>query len=455
MGFRLFSNARLKMLKKFTPRTLFGRSMLIVVTPVIILQVIVAIVFFNNHWDNITRRLSLAIGGDIATIINLLEKKENSENEVQEIAKRFMDLKFTFLPNEEIKGTIIRKKPLLNIPDKMLEKALGEKIFKPYSIDTVNFGNQVKIEVQLSYGVLKILSNRKRVDSTSAIIFVLWMVGTSVILIFVAIIFLKNQLRPIKELSIVADKLGKGHQVNNIKPAGAIEIRQAMTAFMAMRDRIKKTTEKRTEMLAGVSHDLRTPLTRMKLDLAMIGKNVDVSNLESDVRNMEEMINGYINFAKEQNLDKRVKTDINQLVQQIVKDTVIYGYNVENKLNFSKSYFIEPNSLKRCISNLLVNSLKYAPNDENKKNVIIRISSTESDKKISITIDDNGQGIPEQNFDEAFAPFNRLEETINPIGAGVGLGLTISKDIARSHGGDLYLSKSDLGGLKASLILPI
>ena len=142
MGFRLFSNARLKMLKKFTPRTLFGRSMLIVVTPVIILQVIVAIVFFNNHWDNITRRLSLAIGGDIATIINLLEKKENSENEVQEIAKRFMDLKFTFLPNEEIKGTIIRKKPLLNIPDKMLEKALGEKIFKPYSIDTVNFGNQ-------------------------------------------------------------------------------------------------------------------------------------------------------------------------------------------------------------------------------------------------------------------------------------------------------------------------
>ncbi|PPR77642.1 MAG: Osmolarity sensor protein EnvZ [Alphaproteobacteria bacterium MarineAlpha2_Bin1] len=443
------------MFKKFTPRTLFGRSMLIVVTPVVILQIIIAIVFFNNHWDNITRRLSLAIGGDIATIINLLEKKENSENEIQEIAKRFMDLKFTLIPNEIIKKTVIRKKPLLNIPDKMLEKALGEKIFKPYSIDTVNYGNQVKIEVQLSYGVLKFLSNRKRVDSTSAIIFVLWMVGTSVILIFVAIIFLKNQLRPIKELSSVADKLGKGHQVNDIKPSGAIEIRQAMIAFMAMRDRIKKTVEKRTEMLAGVSHDLRTPLTRMKLDLALIGKNTDVSNLENDVRNMEEMINSYINFAKEQNLDKRVSSDINKIVEQIINEININEYNIENELSFSKNYFVDPNSLKRCVSNLILNSLKYAPNNGNKERVIIRIGSFESDKKINITIEDNGPGIPEQKYNEAFAPFNRLEETTNLVGAGVGLGLTISKDIARSHGGDLELAKSDLGGLKATIIIPI
>ena len=443
------------MLKKFTPRTLFGRSMLIVVTPVIMLQIIIAIVFFNNHWDNITRRLSLAIGGDIATIINLLEKKENSKNEIQEIAKRFMDLRFTFLPNEEITKTVIRKKPLLNIPDKMLEKALGEKIFRPYSIDTVNFGNQVKIEVQLSYGVLKFLSNRKRVDSTSAIIFVLWMVGTSLILIFIAIIFLKNQLRPIKELSLVADKLGKGIQVNNIKPSGAIEIRQAMIAFMAMRDRIKKTVEKRTEMLAGVSHDLRTPLTRMKLDLALIGKKIDVSNLESDVRSMEEMINTYINFAKEQNLDKRIKTDINRIVKQIIKEINIYGYRIENETKFSKSYFVEPNSLKRCISNLLLNAIKYAPNNQNKRKIIIRISSFESEKQIYIIVDDNGPGIPKEKYNDAFVPFNRLENTINPVDAGVGLGLTISKDIARNHGGDLKLSKSNIGGLKATIILPI
>ncbi len=443
------------MLKNFTPRTLFGRSMLIVVTPVIMLQIIIAIIFFNNHWDNITRRLSLAIGGDIATIINLLEKKENSKNEIQEIAKRFMDLRFTFIPNEEITKTVIRKKPLLNIPDKMLEKALGEKIFRPYSIDTVNFGNQVKIEVQLSFGVLKFLSNRKRVDSTSAIIFVLWMVGTSLILIFIAIIFLKNQLRPIKELSLVADKLGKGIQVNNIKPSGAIEIRQAMIAFMAMRDRIKKTVEKRTEMLAGVSHDLRTPLTRMKLDLALIGKKIDVSNLESDVRSMEEMINTYINFAKEQNLDKRIKTDINKIVKQIIKEINIYGYSIENETKFSKSYFVEPNSLKRCISNLLLNAIKYAPNNPNKRKIIIRISSFESEKQIHIIVDDNGPGIPKEKYNDAFVPFNRLENTISPVDAGVGLGLTISKDIARNHGGDLKLSKSNIGGLKATIILPI
>ena len=455
MGLRLHPNARLNMLKKFTPRTLFGRSMLIVVMPVIILQIIMAIIFFNNHWDNITRRLSLGIGGDIATIIDLLEKKESPKSSIEEIARRFMDLRFNYLPNEKISKTVIRNKPLLNIPDKMLNKALGEKISKPYSIDTVNFGNLIKIEVQMTNGILKILSNRKRVDSTSAIIFVLWMIGTSIILILVAIIFLKNQLRPIKELSIIADKLGKGHQVNKIKPSGAIEIRQAMKAFMAMRDRIKKSTEKRTEMLAGVSHDLRTPLTRMKLDLALIGKKFDVSALETDVRHMEEMIKGYLNFAKEQNLDKRIKTNINLLVEQIIKETKIYEYKIDNKINFSKEYFIEPNSLKRCITNLIENSIKYAPNHHNTSQVIIRISSIEEEKQIHIILDDNGKGISPDKFNDAFAPFTRLGDTMNSVDAGVGLGLTISKDIARSHGGDLSLSKSDLGGLRATLTIPV
>ncbi len=443
------------MIKKYTPRTLFGRSLLIVIIPVVFLQIIIVTVFFNNHWDNVTRRLSLGIAGDIATIINLIERGNNSEEHIQEISRSYMGLKYTFIPDTKINRSVVRNKPVLNIPDKMLVKSIGEKIFKPYSIDTVNYGNQVKIEIQLSGGILKVLSNRKRVDSTSAIIFVFWILGTSLILILVAIIFLKNQLRPIKELSIVADKLGKGQQVDKIKPSGAVEIRQAMKAFMAMRDRIKRTVEKRTEMLAGVSHDLRTPITRMKLELAMLGKKVDVKNLESDVRSMEEMIDSYINFAKEQTLGKRIETNISQLINNIVLETANNGYDIKTNSELSKNYFVESKSLKRCILNLLENSIKYAPSTDDLKKVIIQITAYEKNNRLNIIIEDNGPGISDKKYSDAFSPFTRLDESKSLIKAGVGLGLTISKDIARSHGGDVNLSKSELGGLKATISLPI
>lgn len=444
------------MIKRLTPRSLFGRAILIVATPMMLLQIILAIVFFDNHWDNITRRLSLGIAGDIAVLIRLIHNKpESKQKEIIDLAKNFMGIDLTLIQDGVLPPSILRKQPILNIPDRMLYKALGETLYRPYAIDTASYGNQVEILVQLPGAVIRILTSRKRVDSTTSIIFVMWMIGSSLILLAIAIIFLRNQLKPIKKLAKVADALGKGQEIKEVKPSGAIEIRQAMSAFMAMRQRLRRNIEKRTEMLAGVSHDLRTPLTRMKLELAMLDQNTNISSLKADVRDMETMINGYLNFASEQSPEDNTNVNIEEFIQEVVNSIPIGKTDVKLFRTEKNIISLKKNAFKRCLTNLIDNAARYSTSKDSDKNSKIEIRVLRKKGFLEIQIDDNGPGIPSDQYENSFKAFNRLDYSRKPSTVGVGLGLTISRDIARNHGADIHLAKSELGGLRATVKIPI
>jgi len=443
------------MLKRLLPKTLLGRSIVIVVAPVVLLQVILAIVFFDNHWDTVTRRLSLGIAGDISLIIRLLEESDEARRtEIMTLARTFLDMDAAVIPQEVLPPSVTRNQPVFNIPDRMLYQALGERLFRPYAIDTANFGDQVLILVQLPEGVLRVLTSRKRLDSTTTTIFVLWMIGSSLILLGIAIVFLRNQMRPIHRLADMADALGKGREVADVRPSGASEIRLATRAFLAMRDRLRRSVEQRTEMLAGVSHDLRTPLTRVKLELALVGKEVDVSNIEADIRSMEQMIEEYLSFARGQESERPETRDLTDLLAEVVDDARRQGRDVAFQANGPLAMPIRPNAFKRCVTNLVENAVRYAGAD-GAAPAHVEIAASRYPTFVEVCVDDNGPGIPAERRDEAFKAFSRLDESRRQDTAGVGLGLTIARDIARSHGGDLTLLDAPLGGLRALIRLPI
>jgi len=441
-------------IKRFLPKTLLGRSVAIVVAPVVLLQVILAIVFFDNHWDTVTRRLSLGVAGDISLVIRLLSEADDAGKiAVLDMARTYLDIDGAVIPQEVLPPSVTRNQPVFNIPDRMLHQALGERLFRPYAIDTANFGDRVQILVQLPDGVLRVHTSRKRLDSTTTTIFVLWMVGSSLILLGIAIIFLRNQMRPIHRLADMADALGKGREVADVRPSGASEIRLATRAFMAMRDRLRRSVEQRTEMLAGVSHDLRTPLTRVKLELAMIDTRVDVSNIEADIRSMEQMIEEYLSFARGQEAETPANTDLAELLQEVVEDAHRQGHNVSLTLGDNLTMPVRPNALRRCLTNLIDNAVFYTEAAGGPARV--EISAMRQPTFVEITVDDNGPGIAPERRDEAFKAFSRLDSARRPDTAGVGLGLTIARDIARSHGGDLSLQDAPAGGLRALIHLPV
>jgi two-component system osmolarity sensor histidine kinase EnvZ len=441
-------------IKRFLPKTLLGRSIAIVVAPVVLLQVILAIVFFDNHWDTVTRRLSLGVAGDIALVIRLLsEADDTGKAAVLDMARTYLDIDGAVIPQEVLPPSVTRNQPVFNIPDRMLHQALGERLFRPYAIDTANFGDRVQILVQLPEGVLRVLTSRKRLDSTTTTIFVLWMVGSSLILLGIAIIFLRNQLRPIHRLADMADALGKGREVADVRPSGASEIRLATRAFMAMRDRLRRSVEQRTEMLAGVSHDLRTPLTRVKLELALIDNQVDVTNIEADIRSMELMIEEYLSFARGQEAEAPANTDLAELLQEVVENAHRQGHQVALTLGDNLVMPVRPNAVRRCLTNLIDNAVFYTEAAGGPARV--EIDAVREPPFIQITVDDNGPGIAPERRDEAFKAFSRLDAARRPDTAGVGLGLTIARDIARSHGGDLSLQESPAGGLRALIRLPV
>jgi len=441
-------------IKRFLPKTLLGRSIAIVVAPVVLLQVILAIVFFDNHWDTVTRRLSLGVAGDIALVIRLLsEADDTGKAAVLDMARTYLDIDGAVIPQEVLPPSVTRNQPVFNIPDRMLHQALGERLFRPYAIDTANFGDRVQILVQLPEGVLRVLTSRKRLDSTTTTIFVLWMVGSSLILLGIAIIFLRNQLRPIHRLADMADALGKGREVADVRPSGASEIRLATRAFMAMRDRLRRSVEQRTEMLAGVSHDLRTPLTRVKLELALIDNQVDVTNIEADIRSMELMIEEYLSFARGQEAEAPANTDLAELLQEVVENAHRQGHQVALTLGDNLVMPVRPNAVRRCLTNLIDNAVFYTEAAGGPARV--EINAVREPPFIQITVDDNGPGIAPERRDEAFKAFSRLDAARRPDTAGVGLGLTIARDIARSHGGDLSLQESPAGGLRALIRLPV
>ena len=445
-----------RLLRGLLPKSLFGRSLLIVVTPVLLLQLVLSIVFFERHWDTVTRRLALGLAGDIAVVIQLQRSTADAaaQSQLLGLARGYLDLDITFLPGAILPAGPNRSGSAFSIVDRTLAQALNERLFRHFIIDTRRFDRDVEIRVQLQDGVLRVLTPRKRLDSSTTNIFVLWMLGTSVILIGVAVIFLRNQMRPIIRLADAADRLGKGRPVGNLRIGGATEIRQAARAFLAMRDRIERQISQRTEMLAGVSHDLRTPLTRMKLELALLGDHPAARTLDGDVREMEVMIEAYLAFARGQDAEPPVQSDLTAILADVVEDARRQGRDVALKTEGSMLLPLRPNAIKRCLTNMVDNALRYASRVNAAAPAHVEVSAARHGDMVEIAIDDSGPGIPADQREDAFKPFNRLDESRNAGAPGTGLGLTIARDIARSHGGDLVLGDAPTGGLRALITLP-
>jgi two-component system osmolarity sensor histidine kinase EnvZ len=408
-------------------------------------------VFYDRHYSNMTKRLAQGLAGDIGAVIQMMIRNPGSVERLQtfRLARRTMNLTLTFEEAARLPEVTPTESfgPFATLLDFRLAKALKEQVQRPFLMDTRGLRKQVEIQVQLADGVLRVLAPRSRLFSSTTYIFIMWMVGSSIILFVVALLFMRNQVRPIRRLALAADSFGKGRDVTDFKPEGAAEVRQAAAAFLQMRDRIKRQIEQRTEILAGVSHDLRTPLTRMKLQLAMLEQTPEVHNLESDVASMERMVEGYLAFARGEGTESPRPVEISGLLRDVVGQMSRDGGVIDLHVEEAMTVPLRPETMRRCMSNLIGNAQRYG------EHVSVRAGAR--DKIIEITVDDDGPGIPPGSREDAFKPFFRLEGSRNPETGGVGLGLTIARDVARNHGGDLVLEDAPGGGLRARLWLPV
>jgi two-component system osmolarity sensor histidine kinase EnvZ len=432
--------------KQLLPRSLLGRSLMIIVTPLVLLQLVSAFIFYETHWDKISLRLARGVAGDIGAVMSLLRQFPDPEHRgwIFALAADHMELAVALqekaiLPNEPVRPQGVTERALID--------ALREQVTRPFLLDTESLDRFYVVSIQLPTGVLEVIVPRKRLFSSTVYVFVLWMVGTSLILFGVATIFMRNQVKPIRRLAIAAENFGKGREVVRVKPEGATEVRQATAAFLAMRERILRQISQRTDMLSGVSHDLRTPLTRMKLQLAMSGDTEGIKDLRTDVAEMEHMLESYLAFARGEGTEQPRLANLTDLLTEITEQARRNGALVDFHCEGTFTMPFRPNALKRAIANLIDNALRYA------KHVWIRAGRRAD--TIEILIDDDGPGIPADKRDDVFKPFFRLDSSRNPETGGSGLGLAIALDIVRGHGGDIELADAPTGGLRARVRLPI
>ncbi len=426
---------------------MFGRSLLIIVTPVMLLQMVTTYLFFDRHWSALTRSLAFSVANEIVLVIDDIEHAASDAQIPQICAARGkqLDLLISYEPRAELGDQVLV--PWNPLVRRILGQALNEKVHRPYEIGTYVPEDWVEIRVQLDHGVLTVLSPQRRLFSYTTYLFVLWMLAASILLAAVAILFMRNQVRPIRRLAIAADLFGKGREVEKFKPEGALEVRQAAAAFLGMKDRIKRQIQQRTEMLAGVSHDLRTPLTRMKLQLALLPEGEAREGFADDVSEMEQMIEAYLAFARGEGTEAPVPTELDQLVAECVDRARRGGRTVELTLVEPIRATLRAQAMKRCVDNLIGNALRYARG--------VSVTVRRDGPVAEIVVDDDGPGIPAARREDVFRPFMRLEGSRNPKTGGAGLGLTIARDIARGHGGDVLLSDSPMGGLRARVRLPL
>jgi two-component system osmolarity sensor histidine kinase EnvZ len=434
-------------LKRLLPQGLLGRSLLIIVIPLAVLQLVSAYIFYTSHWETVARRLANGLAGDIGAVIDASRAFPAPEQRgrILHIAANKMELDIRFeeggiLPNQP-------QRPPVGYMEVGLFDAMGERVQRPFHVDADSLEREVTIRVQLSDGLLVVYAPRKRLYSSTTYVFTLWMVGTAMLLFGVATVFMRNQVRSVRKLAAAADSFGKGRDIVNFKPEGASEVRQAAQAFLQMRDRLQRQIAQRTEMLAGVSHDLRTPLTRMKLQLAMMGEFEGRADLEEDVADMERMVEGYLAFARGEGNERPLATDLSQLAEDVAGRFRREGREIDFHGEGEVVLPLRPHAMSRALTNLIGNALRYGGH------VWVRVGHRQD--AAEVTIDDDGPGIPADRRDEVFKPFTRLESSRNQATGGVGLGLTIARDIVRGHGGDIVLETSPLGGLRARVRLPL
>ena len=432
-----------KFFKNILPKTLFYRALLIVAVPVIILQLIITIVFFDSLWIKTNKGMTKALVNEINTFIEVYNNEIYDKEEITKLFSVYQDLNIEFVENE--KFIYEYDKRWFSPIDRTLRRELKSRFGNDnFWFNTTNYKELIDLRIRSQKGYFKFLVPRDRVTSSSARIFALWITVPAIIVVLISLIFLKNQTRPITRLAKAAEKFGKGEEIEEFKPSGAAEIRQAGYEFDKMRKRIIRHLNQRSEMLSGISHDLRTPLTRMKLQLAFIKDKTLSNKLSEDILEMEKMLNEYLQFTSSSYLEKDERFNLSELLLRVIDK-----YNNENiKKNLApKIYFNgRKNLIQRCINNLIDNAIKYA--DE------VNVELIKKDENLFIKIDDNGPGIPEEEYDNVFKPFYKIDKGRADAKSSVGLGLSIASDIIRSHGGNIKLERSKMNGLGIKIFLP-
>jgi two-component system osmolarity sensor histidine kinase EnvZ len=434
-------------LNSIMPKGLYARALLIIIAPMVILQSVVAFVFMERHWNVVTQRLSASVVQDIAALIDIYRgyPQDADQAQIRRIAQERLGLVVDFLPLTDMPPP--GPKPFFSLLDQALSDELRRQIGRPYWIDTVGKSALLEIRVQLDNNVMRVFARRSAAYVSNSEIFLLWMVGTSTVLLIVAIIFLRNQIKPILRLADAAESFGKGREVPNFRPRGAREVRRAAAAFIEMKTRIERAMEQRTAMLAGVSHDLRTVLTRFKLELALIKESPEVDAMKKDIDEMARMLEAYLAFARGDSGEIAAPTDMAEFLEELRLDAERHGHTTSVVFHGPPIVTVRPAAFRRCLANLVSNAARFAPS--------ISITGHRDHRYLTVTVDDDGPGIPSGMREEVFKPFLRLDDARNQDEGGTGLGLAIARDIARSHGGDITLGDSPLGGLRATVRVPV
>lgn len=434
-------------LDRLLPRTLFARSLLIIVMPLILLQIVSTWIFYERHWHIILKRLAAGVAGEIGLVIDAMDRFPGADAQgvlLVLLAER-TDLRATIAP-----GAILPNRPQPEPKgslDRLLARELTNRVRRPFQLDTMAFEDEILIRVQLKDSVLNVVAPRRRLFSSTTTFWALWMVGTSMILFAVAGLFMRNQIRPIRRLAEAADAYGKGREAKDPKLAGATEVRRATVAFRRMRERIRRQITQRTEMLAGVSHDLRTPLSRMRVALALLPENDDARGLRADIDEMEAMLEAYLAFARGEGGEAAVETDLGELVEDVVTGARRAGGSIDLRIVSAPKIPVQATAIRRCLVNLIDNAMRYA----NQVWIVCR----EQGEWFEIGIDDDGPGVPAADREKVFRPFYRRDRSQGGKTGGIGLGLSIARDVVQSHGGDIHLGDSPEGGLGVRVRLPV
>ncbi|WP_159587041.1 sensor histidine kinase [Chelativorans xinjiangense] len=445
---------------RYLPKRLYARSLIIVIAPMILLQSVIAFVFMERHWQTVTQRLSQAVTRDIAAVIDVIETYEDAPegggegeggeqdvdySEVIRIAQERLGLQISIEPPDPLPPP--GPKPFFSILDRALSEEITGLINRPFWLDTVGNSNIIEIRIQLEGKVLRVFARRSQAYASNTSIFLLWMVGTSLVLLTIAVAFLRNQIRPILQLAEAADSFGKGRPTpSGFHPRGAEEVRRAGSAFLLMRERIERQIEQRTAMLTGVSHDLRTILTRFKLQLALAKSKADIHALDQDIEDMRLMLEGYLAFARGEAAEDPGKFDLAAFFDKMREEARLMDCGFKASLSGKREVLVRPNAFSRLLTNVISNGFRYAST--------ISVDAVHGNGSLVITIDDDGPGIPAEKREDVFKPFVRLDAARNQDESGTGLGLSIARDIARGHGGDITLEDSPLGGLRVIVRVP-
>jgi len=436
-------------IKQYLPKSLFGRALLIIMLPIAMMQIIVAYFFFDAHWQTVTASLSDSVAADVAVVVELYKQAPDMERleRLDQMIRPNMKLSVVYDAKDSLPTAT--RQAFFSSLDKTLRQALSANLTDKFWFDTTRYPHYIDIRVQVETKVLKFVVPRDRVFAPTGFIFLFWLVMATVLLSLVSILFILNQARPIVKLAKAAEAFGKGRGIGNFKPSGATEVRQAGHAFLEMRDRIGRHIDQRTTLLAGVSHDLRTPLTRLKLHLALEDDSAETQAAQHDITDMENMLDGYLDFARDMSEEDRQTTDLADVLQNIAnrdsgsKDSKNITISTAGDLSIN----VRKTAIKRALSNLIGNAGDYG-----KK---IEINAQRQPDHIQLIIDDDGPGIPMSRRQDALKPFVRLDPARNQNTNGVGLGLSIANDIIQAHGGTLTLDDSPMGGLRCVVVLPL